>query len=110
MNKFMKSILLGMAAGIIDIIPMIFIGLGWEEVTSAFLHWVGLGILITFARLPFNGWLSGLIIALVTGIPIAVLTLATDPMAWLSILTFSVLLGSALGYMSEKLINNPMHR
>ena len=107
MNTFLKAVLLGTAAGIIDVIPMVFQGLEWQANASAFLHWLGLAILITYARLPLPGWLSGLIIALLTGIPIAVLVTASDPTAWLPILLSSTILGTLLGFMAERLITRP---
>jgi len=106
MDKFIKALLLGTAAGIIDVIPMVLQGLSWQANLSALLHWVALGIIITFARLPLSHWLSGMVIAVLTGIPIAVLATETTPMAWFPILVASIVLGSLLGYMSEKLILN----
>lgn len=106
MEKLVKALLLGTAAGILDVIPMLLQGLSWQANLSAFLHWLALGVIITFARMPLPGWLSGLIIALLTGIPVAVLTTATDSTAWLPILASSIILGTTLGYMTEKLINS----
>jgi len=105
-EKLVKALLLGTAAGILDVIPMLLQGLSWQANLSAFLHWLALGVIITFAKFPFAGWLSGLIIGTLTGIPIAVLTTATDATAWLPILASSVILGTTLGFMSEKLIQN----
>jgi len=47
MDKLIKSLLLGMAAGILDVIPMVFQNLSWQANASAFLHWLGLGVIIT---------------------------------------------------------------
>jgi len=106
MNKIIKALLLGTAAGILDVIPMVLQDLSWQANASAFLHWLALGIIITFARLPLAGWLSGMTIALLTGIPVAVLVSATDPSAFIPILISSAVLGSMLGLMSEKLITS----
>lgn len=107
MEKLIKSLLLGTAAGILDVIPMILLGLSWQANVSALLHWIALGVIITFARFPMAGWLSGLTVALLTGIPVAVLATATDHSAWLPILASSIVLGSMLGLLAEKLINTP---
>lgn len=107
MDKLIKSLLLGTAAGILDVIPMVLQGLSWQANVSALLHWLGLSLIITFSRLPFTGWASGIILALLTGIPIAVLATETVPTAWIPILISSVLFGGLLGYMSERLINTP---
>ncbi len=104
MDKLIKSLLLGMAAGILDVIPMVFQNLSWQANASAFLHWLGLGVIITYARLPLKGWLSGLLIALITGIPMAVFALESEPTAALPILLSSILLGSLVGLLAEKTI------
>lgn len=106
MDKLIKSLLLGTAAGIIDVIPMVLQGLSWQANVSALLHWIGLSIIITYARLPFNGWASGIILGLLTGIPIAVLATETVPTAWIPILISSIVLGGLLGFMSERLISH----
>jgi len=106
MHKIFKALLLGLAAGIIDTIPMVFQGLSWEANISALLHWLGLGIIITYARLPLSSWASGMLIALLTGIPIAVLAYPTEPMSVFPIIIFSTVLGGLLGYTSDRLINN----
>lgn len=98
--------LIGTAAGILDAIPMVFMGTSWQTSLSAFLHWVAMGIVITYARLPLPGWISGLILAVLTGIPLAILATETDPTAFVPILTSSVILGGLLGLIAEKLITN----
>ncbi len=104
MDKLIKSLLLGIAAGILDVIPMVFQDLSWQANLSAFLHWLALGVIITYANLPLSGWLSGLVIALLAGIPIAVLVTESDPIAAFPILLSSIILGSLLGFMAEKTI------
>lgn len=105
MHKIFKALLLGLAAGIIDVIPMILQGLPWEANVSALLHWLSLGIIITYARMPLSNWASGMLIALLTGIPIAILNYPNDPASVIPIITFSVVLGGLLGYTSDRLIN-----
>ncbi|QJB58131.1 hypothetical protein [Pseudodesulfovibrio sp. zrk46] len=106
MDKLIKALLLGTAAGIVDGIPLLLQGLSWQANLASFLHWLGLGIIITYARLPMDGWLSGLILALLTGIPFAIMTTATDMAAFVPILASSAILGTVLGFMSERLIRN----
>ncbi|CCH50575.1 hypothetical protein [Pseudodesulfovibrio piezophilus] len=104
MEKLVKALLLGTAAGIIDVIPMAIQGLSWQTTISTMVHWQALGIIITFARLPMNSWLSGITLALLTGAPLAILTTEHDPTAWIILLLSSIVLGSVLGLMAEKLI------
>lgn len=107
MDKLFKALLLGTAAGIIDAVFMLFMGAGWQADVAAFLHWVGVGLIIAFARLPLAGWLSGMIIGILTTIPLAFLVSTTEPTAWIPLSLSAAVLGSSLGYASEKLIPQP---
>lgn len=106
MTIFFRALLIGTAAGILDVIPRVFMDATWQASVSAFLHWLTMGIIITYLRLPLTGWLSGMILALLTGIPLAVLTTATDPGAFVPMILSSLILGGLLGLIAEKLIHN----
>ncbi|WP_285905607.1 hypothetical protein [Pseudodesulfovibrio pelocollis] len=111
MDIFIKALLLGTAAGIIDVIPLVFQGAGWHLCVAALLRWMGLGIIITYARMPVSGWFTGLVIGLLTGIPFTVLASETTPSATASLLLASLVLGGLLGLASDKLITSqPRHR
>lgn len=106
MNIFFKALLVGTAAGILNAISLVLADAGWQATLAAFLHWLAMGVVITYARLPLPGWLSGILLAVLTGIPVAVLTSQTEPNAFVSILAASVILGGLLGLIAEKLILN----
>jgi hypothetical protein len=106
MDKLIKALLLGIAAGIIDVIPLVFQGQNWQVSIATLLRWVAMGIIITYARMPLNGWASGLVIALFTGVPFAILASETAPSAVVPLLSSSVLLGGLLGLAADKLITN----
>lgn len=110
MDIFIKALLLGTAAGIIDVIPLVFQGAGWHLCIAALLRWVGLGIIITYARMPLSGWFSGLIIGLLTGIPFTILAAGAAPPATASLLIASPVLGCVLGLAADKLITSQPRR
>lgn len=105
MHKIIKALLLGLAAGILDVIPMIFQGVSWEAAVAVLLHWLGLGVIITFARMPLANWASGSTIALLTGIPVAVLAYPKAPVTLASAILFATALGGMLGYIADRLVN-----
>ncbi|MBG0790768.1 MAG: hypothetical protein H0S80_09750 [Desulfovibrionaceae bacterium] len=105
MHKIIKALLLGLAAGILDVIPMIFQGVSWEAAVAVLLHWLGLGVIITFARMPLPNWASGTAIALLTGVPLAILAYPNDPKILAPVILYAMVLGGMLGYVSDRLIN-----
>jgi hypothetical protein len=51
MNNFLIATLIGLAAGLIDIVPMIIQKLDKRDTISAFVHYFALGLII-----PFINW------------------------------------------------------
>lgn len=107
MDKLVKSLLLGIAAGIVSVIPMLLQAVSWQVSIGTVLHWLALGIIITFARLPMFPWLSGATIALLTSIPLALIVSETDAFTALLTIASSAVLGALLGLISDRLIVNP---
>lgn len=99
MRKLIISLIIGVIAGIIDVLPMIAQHLAWNANLSAFLHWVCLGVIIAYVDFRIKGWLKGLILAEITAIPF-VLIAGVDTV--LPILGMSALLGILVGYFTEK--------
>jgi hypothetical protein len=105
MKKPLASILLGISAGIIDVIPMIIQKLDTYAICSAFTQWILLGFIINYTVLRIKGWLKGFIIALSATIPILILVAKTELFSIVPIAIMSVLLGALVGQLSTKLIN-----
>ena len=97
MSKLIIALFIGIAAGIIDVIPMIVQKMEMRANLSAFLHWVMLGLIIPFVSWDIAPWLKGLIIAEIAAIPILVLITEKDKKAVIPITVMSALLGMGVG-------------
>ena len=104
MNNLLISIVLGAAAGIIDIIPMILQKLDGYAIASAFVQWLILGLVINYLNIGSAGWLRGMLIAVILALPIIILVMKTEPKSVFPILIMSAILGSAVGYAGDKLL------
>ena len=100
MNDVVSSLLLGVIAGIIDIIPMIIQKMDRNACLSAFFHWVALGLIIPFIAWNIAPWLKGLIVAELTAIPIIFLVASKDKNAIIPIIIMSAILGIGIGFFS----------
>ena len=103
MNPIVVGILLGIVAGIIDVIPMILKKLSWDANLSAFAMWVIVGFFIAAIDLNINPILEGILIALLTLVPCAILIGWKEPKSLLPILSMTVILGGLLGFAISKL-------
>ena len=105
MKNIILAFVLGAGAGIVDIIPMIIQKLDKYSTSSAFVQWLVLGFVITFIKIPgVDGWLKGLITAVLLSLPIVIIVMKTDPKSVFIILCMSALLGSLVGLFSTKIV------
>lgn len=104
MNDFLIAIIIGIVAGIIDITPMIIMKLDKTANISAFIHYFVLGLIIPFVDWGIPSWITGIIIALLTAIPIMIIVFPKDKKAIVPMILFSLLLGAGIGLAGAKFI------
>lgn len=102
MKKAQLGILLGIMAGIIDVVPMILQKLTWEANLSAFSLWVISGFLIATTNIKVKGLIKGIIISFLVLTPSAVLIGWKEPFSLTPIFIMTLILGSALGFLIDK--------
>ena len=103
MKTILIGITLGIAAGIIDVIPMIIKKLTWDANISAFLMWVIVGFFISTIDLNMNPILKGIFIALLVLTPCAILIGWKEPKSLIPILSMTIILGGILGFLIPRL-------
>ncbi len=104
MNNILIALIIGIVAGIIDVIPMIIQKLDKYANISAFTHWVAMGLIIPFVDWNMQPWLKGLIIAELTLIPVMVLVFPKDKKALIPMIIFSAILGIGVAIAGAKFI------
>lgn len=101
-NKILTGILLGVIAGVIDVIPMILNKLPWDACTSAFTMWVICGFIISIAEIKIHAILKGILVSFLLLAPCAVLIAWKEPFSLVPISGMTLLLGSFLGFTIHK--------
>jgi len=104
MNEILIALIIGIIAGIIDVIPMIIQKMDKYANLSAFSHWVVLGLIIPFVSWDISAWLKGLIIAEISAIPILLIVAPKDKKAVIPISIMSAILGIAVAIAGETFI------
>ncbi len=95
--KIAIALIIGIVAGIIDVLPMIKQKLDKSFCISAFMQWIALGLTIPFVDWHLPPWLTGLILAELFAIPIMILIYPRGPKALIPISIFSAILGVLVG-------------
>ncbi|MFZ2338747.1 MAG: hypothetical protein WAW07_03365 [Bacteroidales bacterium] len=106
MKTILIGILLGIAAGIIDVIPMIIKKLTWDANISAFLMWVIVGFFIATIDLNINPVIKGIVIGFLVLTPSAVLIGWKEPKSLIPIIVMTLILGGLLGFLIPRLTSN----
>ena len=99
MKTIIIGIILGIAAGVIDVIPMIIKKLTWDANISAFLMWVIVGFFIATVDLNMNPVLEGILISFLVLTPCAVLIGWKEPKSLIPVFIMTLILGALLGYL-----------
>lgn len=102
MKKIKVGLLLGLIAGIIDVIPMIIQGLTWDANLSAFTLWIVVGVLISIIDLNINPILKGILTAYMVLLPTAILIAWQEPVSLIPISIMTTILGGLLGFFIKK--------
>ena len=102
MKKIKIGLLLGIVAGIIDVIPMIMQNLTWDANISAFTMWIVVGFLIATIDLNINSIIKGILTAFLVLLPTAILIGWQDPVSLIPIIIMTTILGGLLGFSINK--------
>lgn len=102
MEKIKMGIVLGVIAGVVDVIPMILQKLSWDANLSAFLFWVVCGVLISISEIKIKGALKGIVISYMMLLPLAVIVGRQEPKSLIPMCIMTLILGSLIGWIIEK--------
>jgi hypothetical protein len=97
MRTLFISMIIGVAAGIIDIIPMIIQKLDKKATLSAFLQYFFVSIVIVNINLPgVIWWAQGGIISLALALPVIIIVSGNDKKAIPIIASMAIILGTLI--------------
>jgi len=104
MENILIALIIGILAGIIDVIPMLIQKLDKFASLSAFAHWLILGLIIPFVGWNIDPWLKGLIIGELSAIPVIIMIWKNDKKAFIPILLMSAILGMGVAIAGARFI------
>lgn len=102
MKEILLTLLIGIVAGTLDILPMIKMKLNKYSTVSAFAHYL-ISPLVIF-NTEFFGiawWLKGGILNLLLAIPVIILAAKDDKKSVMPMIAASVVLGTAIGIVGH---------
>ena len=99
---FLLTLLIGIIAGIIDVLPMIKMKVDKYSCISAFVYYLIVPFII-FGIDWFSNlwWLKGGIVAILTAIPVIILVAKEDKKSPIAMAVMSIVLGSIIGIVGH---------
>ena len=98
MRDIFLTVIIGLCAGIIDILPMIKMKQDKYSISSAFVFYLIISFIIFGTDLfGMVWWLKGGILTLLLALPVMLIVMKTEKKAIPPILTMSILLGTLIG-------------
>jgi hypothetical protein len=98
MKTIVLSLAIGLAAGIIDVIPMIIMKIKKRASVSAFFHYFFVSIIIVNINLfDLAWWLQGGLISLALAIPVIITASESDKKSAPIIASMAIILGTLIG-------------
>lgn len=98
MNTLLLSVLIGVVAGAVDVLPMILKKLPLRANLSAFLQYLFVSVIIVNIDLPgVAWWIEGGLISLMMAIPVVLIVSGNDKKSVPIILINAVVLGALIG-------------
>jgi len=96
------GILLGIIAGIIDVIPMIIQNLAWNANLSAFSMWVVIGFILSITNLKISVILRSILISFLILVPNLFIIGWAEPLSLFPIIIMTLILSTLLGFVYSK--------
>jgi len=100
--NFLLTLLIGIVAGVIDVLPMIKMKVDKYSCLSAFVYYIILPFII-FSLHWFDNlwWLKGGVVALLMAIPVIILVAKEDKKSPIAMTIMSIVLGSVIGVLGH---------
>lgn len=104
MNNILIAALIGLAAGLVDALPMVLQKMDKVSCISAFIHYFVLGLIIPFVNWNMDPWLKGVVVSLLLALPVMVIVYPKEKKAIIPMLLFAIVLGAAIGIAGARFI------
>ncbi len=104
-NNVVIGLILGVIAGILDVIPMVLQGLTWDANLSAFFLWIVSGFMLATSNLSLNPVLKSILISFLCLLPSVFIIGWNDPISLIPIALMTLILSVLLGFSYGKLSN-----
>ena len=104
MKNFLLTFIIGIIAGLIDILPMLKMKLDKYSISSAFIFYFFMPFVILNINLfGMAWWLKGAVISLMLAVPVIIIAAKSDKKSIVPMFVMSIVLGTLIGVVGHLL-------
>jgi hypothetical protein len=97
MAKLPIALSVGVVIGLVDVGSMLLRKAPALQIAMAFTHWVVVAVLVAYSTMPLPAWARGLVIGVITTLPMLFTLAQTHPNAVPVVAALAVVLGAVTG-------------
>jgi len=104
MKRSLSIIIIGLLAGVLDLIPLFLVDAPLYNMLSIIAFWLVTTFIISKTIVSNNSILNGLVLSILLMFPMALAVSATNPKDFFPMMLMSILLGPTVGYVLGRLL------
>ncbi|MDK9711928.1 hypothetical protein [Acidaminobacter sp.] len=101
-KKVVLAIIIGLAAGLIDLIPLVMVKVPLLNMISILLFWIITSYFVAHVTLFKNSLLNGLVLSTLNMLPLVAIIYTINPKDFLPMLSMALILGPLVGYLNGR--------
>lgn len=102
-KRILVGLLIGIVAGVLDVIPMVLQHLTWDANLSAFSLWVVVGFMLATSNLHLPAIGKGIVVAFLCLLPSVFIIGWNNPTSLIPIFLMTLILGALVGFAFHKI-------
>ena len=102
MKKMMIAGLIGLVAGLLDLIPLVMVGAPLLNMASILMFWIVTSIFVAHVTLSKNSLVNGLVLSTLKMLPLLMVIYTINPKDFVPMLSMAVLLGPVVGLLNKR--------
>lgn len=101
-RKIIVPIIIGLAVGLIDLIPLVMVRVPLLNMISILMFWIITSYFVANVTLLRNSLLNGLVLSTLNMLPLIVVIYTINPKDFLPMLSMALILGPLVGYLNVR--------
>jgi hypothetical protein len=101
-KKIGVAFIIGLVAGLIDLIPLVMVSVPLLNMVSILLFWIITSCFVANVTLFKNSLLNGLVLSTVNMLPLVLVIYTINPKDFLPMLSMALILGPLVGYLNGR--------